>query len=459
MSRYIADLHVHSRFALACSRSLAAETIDGWARLKGVRVVCTGDITHPEWRRELAGGLEPAEEGLFRLKGGMRREGAAADFPWAAERAVSFVLGGEISTIFRRDGRLRRVHQLLLLRGWEEADALCRRLAERGANLESDGRPILGMDSRDLLELALDATGGTVLFVPAHIWTPWFSVLGEGSGFSTIEECFGDLSVHIHALETGLSSDPSMNGLCPFLDRFTLVSGSDAHSAEKIGREATVLDGEPSFAGIAGALRDGGAVGTIEFFPEEGKYHYDGHRRCGVRLHPAETMRRQGLCPRCGKPLTVGVLNRVLRLAGRSDGAGRPNRPAFHSLVALRVILAEVLEASPGSRRVEGACRSLLSRLGPELEILIDAPAESIGRAAGEEVAEAVRRMRARQVVVEVGYDGEYGRIRLFSPGERGGGSGSKQRRRLVTGPAPRAADPGRRPVRRVDGQPGEGAE
>jgi DNA helicase II / ATP-dependent DNA helicase PcrA len=448
MNPYFADLHIHSRFSRATSRELTPERLDLWARLKGIRVLGTGDITHPGWLRELQEKLEPDGEGLFRLKPEFRLAEELSRFSWTERTPVSFLLSGEISTIYKKAGRVRKVHQLLFVPGWTEAEALRRRLAGLGANLDSDGRPILGLDSRDLLEMGLEATAGSLFFVPAHIWTPWFSVLGEGSAFSTIEECFGDLSGHIHAVETGLSSDPPMNRLCAFLDRFKLISNSDAHSPEKIGREATILAGEHSYEAIVSALRDGGGAdygGTVEFFPEEGKYHYDGHRRCGVRLHPRETALENGLCPECGKPVTVGVLSRVMRLAGRRDGNEAPGGAPFHSLIPLREILAEVLRVGPGSKRVGETHDALLRKLGPELEILLDMPEDRIRTAAGDEVAEAVRRMRARQVRMEEGYDGEYGRIRLFAENELGRPPGQKELLTIAARPEKPAENPKKR--------------
>ncbi len=303
----IADFHIHSQYSRATSRDCDPEHLDLWARRKGIALLGTGDFTHQAWRQGLAEKLEPAEEGLYRLKPEFR-------LPGGPEGEPRFLVTGEISSIYKKNGRVRKVHSLILLPGLEAAGELAHRLEAVG-NIHSDGRPILGLDCRDLLEMTLDACPQAV-FIPAHIWTPHFSLFGAFSGFDSIEECFGDLTPHIHALETGLSSDPPMNWRVSALDRYLLVSNSDAHSPSRLGREANLLDAPLSYPGAAAALTTGqGFCGTIEFFPEEGKYHFDGHRNCGQRLSPAEAEQAGGLCPVCGKRLTTGVLHRVEQLA------------------------------------------------------------------------------------------------------------------------------------------------
>ena len=307
----IADLHIHSRYSRATSRDCVPAALDFWARRKGIHLVGTGDFTHPAWRAELAEQLAPAEEGLYTLKEEAVRPGALS-----VEEAPRFVVSGEISTIYKKNGAVRKVHSLIVLPDLERAEVLSRRLEAIG-NLHSDGRPILGLDCRDLLEITLEAAPDAI-FIPAHIWTPHFSLFGAFSGFDTIEECFEDLTPHIHALETGLSSDPPMNWRCSALDRFHLVSNSDAHSPSKLGREANLLEIPCSYAALEKALRTGrGLKGTVEFFPEEGKYHYDGHRNCKQCLSPQEAEAVGGVCPVCGKRLTTGVLHRVEQLADR----------------------------------------------------------------------------------------------------------------------------------------------
>ena len=298
---YIADLHIHSKYSRATSRDLDAPRLDLWARRKGVGLVGTGDFTHPAWREELWEALTPCGEGVYRLKDGLR----LADGPEVpGQDEPRFLITGEISTIYKKDGRTRKVHSLLLLPSLEAAEKLARML-ETAGNIHSDGRPILGMDCRDLLEMTLTACPDA-MFIPAHIWTPHFSVFGAFSGFESVEECFSDLSGHIRALETGLSSDPPMNWRVSRLDGYTLVSNSDAHSPSKLGREANLIEGEREYPALKRAIESGdGFLGTLEFFPEEGKYHLDGHRACGVCLAPGETQALQGRCPVCGRKLTV----------------------------------------------------------------------------------------------------------------------------------------------------------
>jgi superfamily I DNA/RNA helicase/PHP family Zn ribbon phosphoesterase len=450
--RFVADLHIHSHFSISTSRDLTPEHLDAWARIKGISVVGSGDATHPGWLAELKQKLEPAEEGLFRLRPDLRRAGAesrpdggfgfaepSTAFAGTAPGSVRFLLSAEISTIYRRAERARKVHHLLLLPDLAAAEALQRRLARLG-NLGSDGRPVLGLDSRDLLEIALEASGETC-FIPAHIWTPWFSALGAKSGFDSIGECYRDLSGEIFAVETGLSSDPPMNWRCSDLDRYTLVSNSDAHSPEKLGREANLFDTELSYPGIRAALlagrrkepdeaagggdRTGGQaarssarfLGTLEFFPQEGKYHYDGHRKCGVCWEPGETLRHQGLCTVCGKPVTVGVLNRVAQLADRRQPESS-GRPPFRSLIPLKEILAELAGTAAQTQAVSRRYDTLLRTAGTELALLLELPLAEVTRLGGQELGEAVRRMRAGEVRIQPGYDGEYGRISLFRPGE-----------------------------------------
>lgn len=411
---YIADLHIHSAYSRATSRACDAPNLDLWARRKGIGLVGTGDFTHPAWRQALREALEPAEDGFYTLRPALRLPADTA----GADEPPRFVVTGEISSIYKKDGRTRKVHSLILLPGLDAADALAERLARIG-NIRSDGRPILGLDCRDLLEITLDACPEAV-FIPAHIWTPHFSLFGAFSGFDTIEACFGDLAGHVHALETGLSSDPPMNWRVPALDRFTLVSNSDAHSPARLGREANLLDVPPGYAALRAALETGeGFAGTIEFFPEEGKYHLDGHRACGVRLTPQETARLGGRCPVCGGRLTIGVEHRVEELAGRPAGERPAGAKPFERLVPLPEVIAAATGASAASKGVQQQYARLLRALGSEFFILRDALPEDIARAAGPCVAEAVRRVRDGRVQREAGYDGVYGVIRLFDEKER----------------------------------------
>ena len=401
---YIADLHIHSKYSRATSKELEPEPLDAWARRKGIGLVGTGDFTHPAWRAELRDKLAEAEEGLYTLKG-------------AGPDAPRFVITGEISSIYKKNGKVRKVHSLILLPHLEAAETLSRRLEAIG-NLHSDGRPILGLDCRDLLEITLESCPDAV-FIPAHIWTPHFSLFGAFSGFDTIGECFGDLTGHIHALETGLSSDPTMICRCSALDGYTLVSNSDAHSPSKLGREANLLDTGLSYRELARAIQTGeGFHGTIEFFPEEGKYHFDGHRNCGVCLSPVEAEAAGGVCPVCGKRLTTGVLHRVEQLADRPEGYVRPDARPFESLVPLPEVIAASEGGSATGKKVGAKYEAMLAALGPEFSILREVPLEDIRAAAGPCVAEGIRRLRAGQVERRAGFDGEYGVISLLTPGE-----------------------------------------
>jgi uncharacterized protein (TIGR00375 family) len=409
---FVADLHIHSRYSRACSRDLDLPNLAWWARRKGITLLGTGDFTHPAWYDHLRETLTPAEPGLFRLD----TPGKPLP-PSVAEHEVRFMLSVEISTIYKRDDRTRKVHHLIYLPDLDAAARFNAKLARIG-NIGSDGRPILGLDSRDLLEITLEASPDGYL-VPAHIWTPWFSALGSKSGFDAIADCYADLADHIFAVETGLSSDPEMNWRVSSLDRYRLVSNSDAHSPPALAREATLLRGELDYFAVRDGLRDGSALaGTIEFFPEEGKYHADGHRTCGVNWEPARTRQAGGRCPECGKPLTVGVLSRVEDLADRPDGYRPPGAPAVVHLVQLAQILGEIHGVGPRSKQVEAKLNSLVAALGPELSILRSVPVGEIGRIGGELLGEAIDRLRRGQVRRTPGFDGEYGVIRLFEPDE-----------------------------------------
>lgn len=408
---FIADLHIHSRFSRATSRDGDAPHLDWWARRKGIGLVGTGDFTHPAWRAELHEQLEPAGEGVYTLKAEYRLPDAQ---PGDAPR---FVVTGEISSIYKRHGRTRKVHNVILLPSLEAADELAARLEAIG-NIQSDGRPILGLDSRDLLELTLDACPDAE-FIPAHIWTPHFSMFGAFSGFDTMEDCFDDLTPHIHAVETGLSSDPPMNWRVSALDGLTLVSNSDAHSPGKLGREANLIEGAREYPSLMRAIRTGeGFLGTIEFFPEEGKYHLDGHRNCGVCLTPVETAARGGLCPVCGKKLTIGVEHRVEELADRPAGFRPADAKPFESLAPLPEAIAASTGVSPAAKKTTQLYEKMLAELGDEFTILRQTPIADIGAVAGPCVAEGIRRLRAGEVQRRAGFDGEYGTISLLTPAE-----------------------------------------
>jgi DNA helicase-2/ATP-dependent DNA helicase PcrA len=414
--RFHADLHIHSKYSRACSKNCDLEHLTWWARRKGVTLVGTGDFTHPAWFDHLRENLVPAEAGLFRLRQDLDRTITGSLPSRLAAGEVRFMLSVEISTIYKRAERTRKVHHLVYVPDFEAAAEFNRRLARIG-NLGSDGRPILGLDSRDLLEITLEC-GEAAYLVPAHVWTPWFAVLGSKSGFDAIEDCYVDLADHIFALETGLSSDPAMNWRVSSLDRYRLMSSSDAHSPPILGRETTMFETDLDYFAVRRALETGaGHAGSVEFFPEEGKYHVDGHRKCGVRMDPPETRQHGGVCPECGDPVTVGVLSRVEELADRPEGVRPAGAADFHCLVPLPEVMSEILGAGPKSKKVVGAIDRLTAVLGPELTILQDTPVEDIAPHSGL-LAEAMARLRRGAVIREAGYDGEYGVIRLFEPGE-----------------------------------------
>lgn len=417
-----ADLHLHSHFSRATSKNLNLEHLYKWAQLKGIRVVGTGDFVHPGWMDELEEKLQPAEEGLFRLK--PEHERAMQDqVPAACRAPVRFMLTVEISNIYRRLGRVRKVHNIIFAPGFEAARSLQARLGAIG-NIRSDGRPILGLDSRDLLEITLE-TDPMACLIPAHIWTPWFSALGSKGGFDRISDCYGDLTEHIFAVETGLSSDPLMNWRLEQLDPYVLVSNSDAHSPGKLGRETTLFDTSCDYPAIYSALsdpEDAGLTGTVEFYPEEGKYHYDGHRKCRRRMHPRETIAADGRCPDCGKAVTVGVMARVEELADRPEGKRPARARHFFSVIPLPEIIGEAKQVGAGSKTVDLVYQAMLARLGSELSILLDVPEDDIEQVAGPLIAEGIRRMRVGEVDILPGYDGDYGVIKLFNQADRLGG-------------------------------------
>ena len=417
--RYIADVHLHSRFARATSKTLNPENLYRWSRLKGLTVVGTGDFTHPVWVEELRDQLEPAEEGLFQLRPDLRKN-VDAELPAACRGETRFVLSVEISLIYKKNGKTRKIHHVVLMPSFDAVARLNARLGAIG-NLTSDGRPILGLDSRDLVEICLEACD-EVLFIPAHIWTPHFAVLGASSGFDTLDECFEDMLPHIFAVETGLSSDPPMNWRLSMLDDYAIVSNSDAHSPQKLAREATCFDAELSFRGMYEALRDRDPtrfIGTLEFYPEEGKYHFDGHRKCDVCWKPAQTLGAAGLCPVCGRKLTVGVLHRVERLADRAEGDRPEVAMPYENLIPLPEVIGSVLQVGPTSKRVQAAYETMLATHGPELHILREMPVEELAKTGDPLIAEGIRRMREGEIHIAPGYDGVYGKIQVFSDEDR----------------------------------------
>ncbi|HBE94951.1 MAG TPA: DNA helicase UvrD, partial [Desulfovibrio sp.] len=420
MERFAADLHVHSRFSRATSKDLSIRSLAAWGRVKGITVLGTGDFTHPGWLQEIEDTLQEDGSGLLVLKDPANLEALVPGLPALPPGQTRFMLQAEISSIYKKAGKVRKIHNLVYLPSLEAVRAFNQKLGQVG-NLKSDGRPILGLDSRNLLEMVL-STHPQGFVIPAHIWTPWFSLFGSKSGFNSIEACFEDLSGEIFAMETGLSSDPEMNWLWSALDRIRLVSNSDAHSGEKLGRECNQFRGEISYEGIYRALRGEGLgqkfLGTVEFFPEEGKYHLDGHRKCNVVMEPEETSQRRGICPVCGKPVTLGVLSRVRELADRKEPLQPQTAPGFTSLIPLKELLGEVLDAGPATKKVHDLYLKLLRDFGTELNVLTKATPEDL-KPLSPVLAEGVARMREGKVLRTPGYDGEYGVIRVFSEAER----------------------------------------
>ena len=395
------------------------ENLNRWAQLKGLTIIGTGDFTHPRWFSNLQEKLEEAEDGLYRLKPEYRAIGGE-EVPATCRKDTRFILSAEVSCIYSKKGRTRKVHHIIIVPSFAIAARINAALSKIG-NLNADGRPILGLDSKVLLNIALDASADTLL-IPAHAWTPHFSVLGSNSGFDSLEECFEELTPHVYAIETGLSSDPPMNWRLSGLDRVVLISNSDAHSPKKIAREANIFNTELSYRGIYGAIKDKDRtrfIGTIEFFPEEGKYHYDGHRECKQRMRPSDTKHNNGLCPKCGNKVTIGVMHRVDDLADRPEGVTPPGTIQYRRLIPLAEIVAEVYNVGVGSKAVENTYHRLLTTLGDELSILRDVSIEEITRVSSPLLADAIHNVREGRVSIAPGYDGEYGIIKIFDTDDK----------------------------------------
>ncbi len=417
--RFIADFHIHSHYSMATSKQLTPEYLDYWGKLKGIKVIGTGDFTHPGWTAELKEKLEPAEEGLFRLKNEYKLENL---FIPSNEKNddVRFMLTAEISSIYKKGGKVRKVHNVLFAPCFETVDRIQQKLSGMNFNITSDGRPILGLDSRNLLEITLEIDED-IFFVPAHIWTPWFSVLGAKSGFDTVEECFDDLSHHIHAVETGLSSDPPLNWMCSSLDKYTLLANSDAHSPEKLGRNANIFNTELSYKSIIEAIKSrnpNNFLGTIDMYPQEGKYHYDGHRKCGVCWNPVETLENKGICPVCNRKVTIGVTNRIVQLSDRKNIEESKNKMPFYSLIPLKEMIAEITGVGVNSKKVNKAYYQVLEKYGSEFDVLLNLPLDILKEPPLPMLDEAIRRMREKEVIIKEGFDGEYGVIKVFDEQE-----------------------------------------
>ncbi len=405
-----ADFHIHSHYSRATSHDMDLEHLDQWAKTKGINILGTGDFTHPGWLSELKEKLEPQEEGFFKLRN--------------SNTDTRFILTSEISCIYSKGGRTRKIHLVIFAPSFKEVDKINTQFSWIG-NLKSDGRPILGLDAKELLKIVLD-TSKDCLVVPAHIWTPWFSLFGANSGFDLVEECFEDLSNNIYALETGLSSDPEMNWRLSALDKYTLISNSDAHSPKNIGREANAFELEDlSYTNLTDLIKNkqtekGKFLFTIEFFPQEGKYHFDGHRNCDVRLSPSQTKKANYLCPKCKKPLTVGVMHRVEKLADRKEGFIPKRAISSKHLVPLAEIIASALGQQKNTKAVEEEYQNLVQNYGSEFEILLELPPGKLQASLHPKILEGIRRVREGEVEILPGYDGEYGKVQIFKEGEEG---------------------------------------
>jgi len=426
--KFVADLHLHSKFSRATSRDMTFDLMAWWAKIKGVSLLATADFTHPEWFFLIKQKLEPTGDGFFRLKRPQTPENDYLQAVAFAPEDVSFILSTEISFIYSKKGKVRKIHLLLLAPDFESADKINRRLTGLGANLRSDGRPILGMDAKAFVKTVAELCPKCVV-IPSHIWTPWFSLFGANSGFDAIEECFEETTPFIFALETGLSSDPPMNWRLSALDKYTLVSNSDAHSPAKIGREANVFDTEFSYKGLVEAIRSKDPARflyTVEFFPEEGKYHYDGHRKCGVLFSPRESIARRDICPKCGKKLTIGVVHRVEELADREEVRDSSLRIPFKNLIPLNEIIAEATEKTPECQSVWDLYFRFIHEFGNEHRILTEIPIPELRRIPPEKVGRGVDRMRKGLVNITPGHDGFYGVVRLFEGEEEQAAAGGQ---------------------------------
>jgi uncharacterized protein (TIGR00375 family) len=413
--QFVADLHLHSKFSRATSRDMTFDNLAYWAKIKGISLLATGDFTHPEWLFLTKEKLEPIGNGFFRLKNVVPPKNEYLANASFAPSDVSFILSTEISFIYSKKGKVKKVHLLVLAPDFENVQKLNTKLSGLG-NLRSDGRPILGMDAKNFVKIVADLCPRCVV-IPSHIWTPWFSLFGANSGFDSIEECFEEMTPFIFALETGLSSDPPMNWRLSSLDRYALVSNSDAHSPSRIGREANVFDTDFSYEGLVEAIKNQDPkkfLYTVEFFPEEGKYHYDGHRKCQIIFSPKESIQHKGICPKCGKKLTIGVMHRIEELADREEGTSPPFKIAYKNLIPLNEVIAEAIEKTAECQSVWDIYFRLIAEFGNEFTILTEVPIAELGRFHPDRISLGMERMRKGAVKIVPGHDGFYGKISLF---------------------------------------------
>jgi uncharacterized protein (TIGR00375 family) len=416
--RYVADLHIHSKFSRATSREMVLDTLAHWAKIKGIQLLATGDFTHPEWLFLLKQKLESTGNGFFQLKNIVSSENGYLEALPLSTQDISFILSTEISFIYSKNGKVRKIHILLLAPDFESVEKINQKLSGLG-NLRSDGRPILGLDAKTFVKIVADNCPQCVV-IPSHIWTPWFSLFGANSGFDTIEECFEEMTPFIFALETGLSSDPPMNWKLSSLDKYSLVSNSDAHSPSKIGREANVFDTEFSYSGLVDAIKTKNPdkfLYTVEFFPEEGKYHYDGHRKCNILFSPRESLQHNNICPVCGKRLTIGVMHRVNELADREQGEHSSLRVPYKNLIPLNEIIAQAIEKTSECKSVWDIYFRFIHEFENERNILTELDLGELMRLTPERVGLGIERMRKGDVKIVPGHDGCFGQISLFSEG------------------------------------------
>lgn len=400
--KFIADFHIHSKYSRATSGQTDLENISKWAEIKGVKVIATGDFTHPQWIKSIKEELKPAEPGLFQYKNSNTR----------------FLLTTEISCIYSKKEKTRKIHLIVLSPSIEIAEKINEELSKIG-NLKSDGRPILGLDAKELVKIVLNISSDCMV-IPAHCMTPWFGLFGSKSGFDSIEECFEELSSSIYAVETGLSADPSMLWRIPDLRNIALISNSDAHSPEKIGREANVFDTNLDYYSIINAIKTKkGFLETIEFYPQEGKYYGDGHRACNLYMDSKDSLRYNEICPICGKPLTVGVINRIEKLADKPEGFIPDNAIPFRSIVPLKEIIGEALDLGSGTKGVDAEYQKLIKAFKSEFNILLEVPFEELKEIVFSDIVEGIKRVREGKVNISPGFDGEYGKVKIFSEVEK----------------------------------------
>ncbi len=422
--RIIADLHIHSKYSRACSKDLTLPNIDLWCKYKGINLVATSDFTHPAWFKDIKEHLEPINNGLFKLKKSFSLGDSSTELGITSSKDFTrFILGTEVSCIYKQGDKCRRIHLNIFFPEIKDVEKFNLTLEKQGRNLKSDGRPILGLSSIELAKIVFEVNDKAII-VPSHAWTPWFSIFGSKSGFDSIEECFDIYAPYIFAIETGLSSDPEMNWRLSTLDNIMLLSNSDAHSLPNLGREANVFEWtEPNYDEFYNTLKNRDKDKfkyTIEFYPEEGKYHYDGHAKCGIYLDPAETKKNKGICPVCKKPLVVGVLNRVDELADRNKGE-LDNHVPYKSLVPLQEIIAESFNVGKNSKRVQNEYFNMIKKGNSEFEILLDKNLEELKKITQPEVVEAIKRVREGKLHIEPGYDGVYGKVQIYKDDEERG--------------------------------------